>query len=79
MLLSSAKFREKAEEVVKEGLEKSPILSIVRKKLEGSRSKEEVKLEGDQESRGGMMLYTSGTTSRPVSLDRAQCQAAAKQ
>ncbi len=68
MLLSSVKFQEKAEEVVKEGLEKSPILSIVEKKLEGSGSKEEVKLEGGQENRGGMMLYTSGTTSRPVSI-----------
>ena len=68
MLLSSAKFRQKAEEVLKEGLEKSPILSMVKKKLEGSTSKEEVKLEGDQVNKGGMMLYTSGTTSRPVSV-----------
>ena len=67
MLLSSAKFKEKAEEVVKEGLEKSPTLSIMEKRLEGSGSKEGVKLEGEQESKGGMMLYTSGTTSRPVS------------
>jgi len=71
MLLSSAKFQEKAAEVVKERLEKSPILSTVKKRLEGSGSKENIKLEGDEESRGGMMLYTSGTTSRPVSRDQA--------
>jgi len=70
MLLSSAKFQQKAEELLKEGLEKSPIFSMVKKKLEGSRSKEEVKLEGGQESKGGMMLYTSGTTSRPVSISQ---------
>jgi len=71
ILLSSAKFQEKGAEVVKERLEKSPILSTVKKRLEGSGSKENIKLEGDEESRGGMMLYTSGTTSRPVSRDQA--------
>ena len=70
MLLSSAKFQEKAEETIKEGLEKSPILRIVQKKLRGSASKEDVKLEGEG-SKGGMMLYTSGTTSRPVSIFQA--------
>ncbi|KAL8647684.1 MAG: hypothetical protein Q9226_006333 [Calogaya cf. arnoldii] len=35
MLLSSDKFRSKADEVLKEGLEKKPISSTIDKKLEG--------------------------------------------
>ena len=66
VLLSSIKFQDKAVEVVKEGLEYSPMLSIIKKKLEGNTSKEMVRLEGEA-GRGGVMLYTSGTTSRPVS------------
>ncbi|KAL8726722.1 MAG: hypothetical protein Q9166_006517 [cf. Caloplaca sp. 2 TL-2023] len=65
MLLSSDKFRSKADEVLKEGLEKKPISSMIEKKLEGSQSSESVKLEDNPDDRSGMMLYTSGTTSRP--------------
>lgn len=67
MLLSSAKFKDKAQEVVKESLEKKPILEMVQKRqgLEGG-SSDHVRLEGFQENQAGMMLYTSGTTSRPV-------------
>lgn len=67
MLLSSAKFQSKAEEVLKEGLEKTPISSTVEKRLEGSQSSEYVQLESSPDNQSGMMLYTSGTTSRPVS------------
>ena len=67
MLLSSAKFKDKAQEVVKEGLEKKPILDMVEKRQGGDGgSSEHVRLEGIQENQAGMMLYTSGTTSRPV-------------
>ena len=66
MLLSSTKFRSKAEEVVKEGLEKPPQLQILEKRLSGNDSTEQAKLEEAQGDAGGMMLYTSGTTSRPV-------------
>ncbi|KAL8906721.1 MAG: hypothetical protein Q9207_001847 [Kuettlingeria erythrocarpa] len=65
MLLSSAKFQSKADEVVKEGLERKPISSKVEKKLEGSQSWESVQLEAQNNAQSGMMLYTSGTTSRP--------------
>lgn len=65
MLLSSAKFQAKADEVLKEGLEKTPISSNVEKKFEGSQSSETVQLENSPDTQGGMMLYTSGTTSRP--------------
>ncbi len=67
MLLSSAKFQSKADEVLKEGLERKPISSKVEKKLEGSQSRESVQLEAQKNAQSGMMLYTSGTTSRPVS------------
>lgn len=67
MLLSSAKFKDKAQEVVKGSLEKKPILDMVQKRQgrEGG-SSDHVRLEGFQENQAGMMLYTSGTTSRPV-------------
>ncbi|KAI4197772.1 MAG: hypothetical protein LQ346_002932 [Caloplaca aetnensis] len=65
MLLSSAKFQSKADEVLKEGLDQKPISSKVEKKLEGSQSRESVQLEAQRNTQSGMMLYTSGTTSRP--------------
>ena len=67
-LLSSSKFQEKAEEVLKEGLEhlhKKPVLNIVEKRLAGN-GEDEVQLVPLPMTKGGMMLYTSGTTSRPV-------------
>ncbi|KAF1990407.1 acetyl-CoA synthetase-like protein [Aulographum hederae CBS 113979] len=65
MLLSSAKFQDKSDEVVKEGLENRPITAAIEKALEGDKSREAVTLEGPADGRGGVMLYTSGTTSRP--------------
>lgn len=67
-LLSSHKFQEKAEETLKEGLDhipKKPLLSIVEKRRHGS-GHDEVQLVHLPMKKGGMMLYTSGTTSRPV-------------
>ena len=66
MLVSSIKFQSKAEEVVKEGLDKPLKLEIVQKHLAGSESTEQIQLESSKDDAGGMMLYTSGTTSRPV-------------
>ena len=66
MLLSTAKFQDKADEVTKDGLEHRPIVGRVEKIMEGSASSEAVTLEGRDSSNGGMMLYTSGTTNRPV-------------
>ncbi|KAL8676839.1 MAG: hypothetical protein Q9186_006689 [Xanthomendoza sp. 1 TL-2023] len=65
MLLSSDKFQSKADEVLKEGLKQKPISTTIKKKLEGSQSAENVRLKKIQEDLSGMMLYTSGTTSRP--------------
>ncbi|KAI4232550.1 MAG: hypothetical protein LQ352_008324, partial [Teloschistes flavicans] len=65
MLLSSAKFQAKANEVLKEGLEKTPIPGTVEKALQGSQSSDGIQLEPRTDDRSGLMLYTSGTTSRP--------------
>ncbi|KAL9007540.1 MAG: hypothetical protein Q9173_007216, partial [Seirophora scorigena] len=65
MLLSSVKFQKKADEVLKEDLHTKPISSTVEKKLEGSQSPDDVQLEAQQDNKSGLMLYTSGTTSRP--------------
>lgn len=66
MLLSTDKFMTKAQEVVKEGLEKQPGLALIGKTLEGASMPEKVELTGKPEDAdGGIMLYTSGTTSRP--------------
>lgn len=66
MLVSSTKFQSKAEEVVKEGLEKTLKLATVQKHLAGGKSTDQVQLDNLKDDAGGMMLYTSGTTSRPV-------------
>lgn len=66
MLLSSEKFESKAMEVMKEGLEASPKHLKLEKKLGGA-VHTKVALEGPTDGAGGMMLYTSGTTNRPVS------------
>jgi len=65
VLLSSEKFRQKAEDIVKEGTENKPLVAVD-KILKGSQSAERIELEDGVFEAGGMMLYTSGTTSRPV-------------
>jgi len=67
MLLSSKKFEEKASDVLKEGLERQPNLVILEKKLGGGEGGHVV-LEKSEQEEGGMMLYTSGTTNRPVGV-----------
>lgn len=67
MLLSSEKFEGKAEEVLKEKLEKAPKHIKLEKKMGGG-AHTSVTLEGPEDGEGGMMLYTSGTTNRPVRI-----------
>ncbi|KAF2665146.1 acetyl-CoA synthetase-like protein [Microthyrium microscopicum] len=64
MLLSSEKFQEKAQDVMKEGTVTKPIIAV-EKILEGSKSAERVELLDVKMDQSGLMLYTSGTTSRP--------------
>ncbi len=65
MLLSSSKFENQALDVYREGLQGTPKHVKLEKKL-GGRKHEQVKLDGPTQGAGGMMLYTSGTTNRPV-------------
>ena len=67
MLLSSANFRSKADEIVKGDLDKAPILSQLEKRLGSDTSQKQVQLDDKSKDQAGLMLYTSGTTSRPVS------------
>lgn len=65
VLLSSPKFEVKAVDVLKEGLKSPPKHLRLEKKLGGNVVKG-VQLESYKGEEGGMMLYTSGTTNRPV-------------
>lgn len=64
MLLSSEKFQDKADEVLKEGLESKPI-NYKQEKIMLGKTDDYVTLESPTSTKGGMMLYTSGTTNRP--------------
>ena len=65
MLLSTAKFSKKAEELHGCGLEASPKHVKIEKRL-ATQEIRKISLEGAAEGSGAMMLYTSGTTGRPV-------------
>lgn len=69
MLLSTPKFESKAKEVMNLDLENNPS-HVKLEKILGSESSnsssEKVELTDAKDSSGGMMLYTSGTTARPV-------------
>jgi malonyl-CoA/methylmalonyl-CoA synthetase len=67
MLLASSKFEEKAHSIIAEGTTNKPIIGV-EKILAGSKSAERIDLvdcDSAEIQRGGLMLYTSGTTSRP--------------
>ena len=69
MVLSTPKFRGKADEVMDLKLESQPMHVRLEKHVKSEdRVNEKVVLEGPLEGEGGMMLYTSGTTNRPVSF-----------
>ena len=65
MLLSSAKFASKAEEVLNTELDVQPI-HLPLDKFHGGGTPEKVALDKTKPGSAGMMLYTSGTTNRPV-------------
>ena len=67
VVLASEKMQEKAADVLEEDIDTRPVYSNVEKILAGSESVESVEFSEVTEDKGGMMLYTSGTTSRPVS------------
>lgn len=65
ILLASEKMSGKAEEVLSEGIETNTMYSKIDKILVGNKHVESVELQDIAQDHGGMMLYTSGTTSRP--------------
>lgn len=64
MLLSSHKFHDQAADVLSEGMRTTP-LHYRQDKIMTGRTGDHVILEPPTSDQGGMMLYTSGTTSRP--------------
>lgn len=66
MLLASTKFYRKAEDVAIQGLDAKPRIIQVEKRMGGAEPGN-VSLHDSVDGKGGIMLYTSGTTSRPVS------------
>lgn len=71
LLVSSPKFAAKAQEVLGSGLDAAPIHVELPKHIKGGGA-ETVTLEGDDAGAAGLMLYTSGTTNRPVRLPLAK-------
>jgi malonyl-CoA/methylmalonyl-CoA synthetase len=67
LLLSTSKFATKAKEILKEGMLYKPVLSITGEvEWASSGNNESIEVDGASSGLGGFMLYTSGTTSRPV-------------
>jgi hypothetical protein len=68
MLVATQKYERKAMDLVKAGLHREPILDIPEKIKVGAKHSGGFALEEKEHgtSAGGMMLYTSGTTNRPV-------------
>jgi malonyl-CoA/methylmalonyl-CoA synthetase len=65
-LLASEKFRTKADEVIATGLDHEVNILNVPKRTKGDSTGLSIQLEERSVASGGIMLYTSGTTSRPV-------------
>jgi acyl-CoA synthetase (AMP-forming)/AMP-acid ligase II len=65
VLLATEKYAGKAMDILHQGLEREPLFNIRNKLMEGA-ARESVTLEELKKPAGGMMLYTSGTTNRPV-------------
>lgn len=64
MLLSSEKFQSQADDVLSQGIQTNPI-NYKQAKIMMGKTDDYVTLEEPTSGKGGMMLYTSGTTSRP--------------
>ena len=65
LLLSTEKFRDRAKEVVRERLTCATTLHVLPKIKEGALASDRIEFDSKQNGRGGLMLYTSGTTNRP--------------
>lgn len=67
MLLASTKFYRKAQDVSDKGLDAKPRVVEVEKRMTGGVDSDEISWKETPNDKGGIMLYTSGTTNRPVS------------
>lgn len=65
LVLASEKLETKAQDVLKGDIENAPIYTQIHKILD-AKNPDKVELEDMPDDVGGMMLYTSGTTNRPV-------------
>jgi acyl-coenzyme A synthetase/AMP-(fatty) acid ligase len=70
VLLATEKYANKAQDILQAGLQHDPLFDIRQKFVVGGSGSETVSLMDSSNSlerpAGGMMLYTSGTTARPV-------------
>lgn len=71
ILVASPKFASKAKEVLATELKQKPMYFELPKHMGGG-SKEQVSLADDDSTGAGLMLYTSGTTNKPVSIQSKQ-------
>lgn len=76
VLLSTEKYAEKADQILVSGLAREPIFDVRAKLSTGADASESLPLELESPSQtvSGMMLYTSGTTNRPVRWPSALLQ-----
>ncbi|OJD22870.1 hypothetical protein ACJ73_05782 [Blastomyces percursus] len=65
LLLATEKYSKKAQELVEADLENAPVLRILDKIESGAGPTAQLHFQDAVDLRGGMMLYTSGTTNRP--------------
>jgi acyl-coenzyme A synthetase/AMP-(fatty) acid ligase len=73
LLLSTSKLATKAKEILKEGILHKPVLSIIGEvERASSANNDSIEVNGTSTELGGVMLYTSGTTSRPVRSTSSQ-------
>lgn len=66
-LLATERYTDKARALVEDGLDSGLVVDIRPKIAQGSSHSKSITLNKSQSPRGGLMLYTSGTTNRPVS------------
>ena len=68
IFLATEKYAAKAQQVLDNASENVPVLENIGKITAGGKNVEGVDFHALGNPRGGMMLYTSGTTNRPVCL-----------
>jgi acyl-coenzyme A synthetase/AMP-(fatty) acid ligase len=66
LFLSTPTLKSKADEVMESGLQQKPLLGVVDQIKHRSMGERTVEMADASLERSGLMLYTSGTTSRPV-------------